>query len=158
VRRPVLFPGAAYPVSDRVTGLRGRVEETPGVPARWPRVAAYRPGGFSREAPLGRAHGDDRGEFLLLLGPAPAPATDLALRLEVDLVVFPAPPVPPPPLEQRKRDGLWDLPVEDLSAAGGPDPVAAGAFPPAGWEPALPPVRTELAYGRLLSGRSPLIL
>jgi hypothetical protein len=58
----------------------------------------------------------------------------------------------------RDTDGLWDLAVEELSLSGDPDPVAAGAFPPAGWSPGAPPVRTELVYGRLLTGLAPLTL
>jgi len=58
----------------------------------------------------------------------------------------------------RDTDGLWDLPVETLSAPGAPDPVAAGAFPPAGWGAAAPPVRVALVYGRLLTGLAPLTL
>lgn len=56
-----LYPGAAYPVSPGSTAIRGRVT-TNGRPLPWARVSA-RSGG----ALLGRAHTDDRGEFLLLV-------------------------------------------------------------------------------------------
>jgi hypothetical protein len=38
-RQPVLFPGAAYPISEAITGLRGRVEQA-GIPVRWARIEA----------------------------------------------------------------------------------------------------------------------
>ena len=64
VRRPMLFPGAAYDISATVTGLRGRVVRA--VPnkeviVRWARVEARLP---HSGVLVGRAHGDDRGEFL----------------------------------------------------------------------------------------------
>ena len=62
VRRLALFPGAAYDLSTRTTALRGRVVEPGGAPLRWARVEAAPPGGATRW----RAHGDDRGEFLLV--------------------------------------------------------------------------------------------
>ena len=66
VRRPALFPGAAYDVSPTATGMRGRVTWKQAAaneqPARWVRVTAVSDGQV-----VGRAHGDDRGEFLLLL-------------------------------------------------------------------------------------------
>ncbi len=57
-----LFPGAAYPVSPGMTVIRGQVTRQ-GKPQPWARVNAVDPGG----AILGRAHGDDRGEFVLLI-------------------------------------------------------------------------------------------
>ena len=57
-----LYPGAAYPVSPGMTVIRGRVVRQ-GNPQPWARVSAVDFGG----AILGRAHGDDRGEFVLLI-------------------------------------------------------------------------------------------
>ena len=155
-RRPALFPGAAYDVTDSVTGVRGRVLQAgvPGeVPMRWARVQARRPGAAAADPPVGRAHCDDRGEFLLLVEPAAAPMTTLESPFELDLVAYaPLPPNPLPSQSERAADELWDLPVETLSLAGAPDTVALGAFPPAGWGPAANPVRIELIYGRLLAG------
>lgn len=148
-RRPALFPGAAYDTSEAVTGMRGRVTSA-GKPARWARVEARLPGTATR---VGRAHCDDRGEFLLLVEPAAAPLADLAEPLQLDLLAYrPDPPSPMPDAEARAADELWDLPVEGLSASGAPDPVAEGAFPPAGWTAAAAPVRTTLSYGLLRRG------
>jgi len=61
--RPVLFPGAAYDVSSSATGLRGRAE-VDGKPLRWTWVVARLQ---STGEVVGRAQGDDRGEFLLVV-------------------------------------------------------------------------------------------
>jgi hypothetical protein len=146
VRRPALFPGAAYETSEVVTGMRGRVTSG-GKPVRWARVEARLPGSATR---VGRAHGDDRGEFLLLLEPAAAPLADLARPFELDLLAYrPNSPSPMPDAATRVADELWDLPVETLSASGAPDPVAAGEFPPVGWTAASTSVRTSFVYGVL---------
>ena len=63
--RPAFFPGAASDVSETCTGLRGRVAMD-GEPMPWVRVEA-RKGATT----VGRAHGDDRGEFVLVLEPSP---------------------------------------------------------------------------------------
>ena len=128
VRRPALFPGAAYDLSPRATGLRGRVLRG-GEPLRWARVEA-RFGGTV----VGRAHGDDRGEFLLLLAPEASPFIDLADPLEAEVTVFAPDPAPVPASPSvPENDPFWDLPVEVLGAPGGADPVAAGEVLPAGY-------------------------
>ena len=60
--RPWLLPGSAYPLARGVTALRGRVVRA-GSPVRWPRVLAIGPG----NAVVGWAHGDERGEVLLVV-------------------------------------------------------------------------------------------
>ena len=130
VRRPALFPGAAYDVSPRTTGLRGRVTRG-GEPMRWARVEARLPG---PDVVVGRAHGDDRGEFLLLLAPEAAPFVELTDPLDIDVTVFgPAAPPVPVPASLPELDPYWDLPLEDLGAPADPDPVAAGETLPAGY-------------------------
>jgi len=58
-----LWPGATYPGSAGTTAIRGRVARRgEGIP--WARVTAV---GTGAGLTLGRAHGDDRGEFLLCL-------------------------------------------------------------------------------------------
>jgi len=149
--RPMLFPGAAYDVCEAVTGLRSRVLRA-GAPVRWARVEARRPGAAPGDAPVGRAHCDEHGEFLLILDPAAAPMAALESPFQLDLVAHaPDPPAPLPPAEQRAADELWDLPVETLTPGDAPDPVAEGAFPPAGWSTAGPATSTEFHYGRLRS-------
>lgn len=148
VRRPVLFPGAAYPVGERSTGLRGRVLRG-GEPMRWVRVEATLDG-----VRVGRAHGDDRGEFLLLLEPAAAPRVELSDPVDVRVTVSgpAAAPVPAAP-ELPGGDPLWDLPLEPLPAPGDPDPVSAGDAFPASYVSTLTSTRVvPFRLGRLISG------
>jgi hypothetical protein len=134
VRRPRLFPGAAYDVASLHTGIRGRVTRGGGA-GRWARVTARLPGGG---AVVGRAMADDRGEFLLLLQPSASPAGDLTDPLEIRVDVFlPAVAPVPPAADVPAQDPLWDLPVEEaqpLNAADPEnDPVSAGEVLPGGF-------------------------
>ena len=60
--QPWLLPGSGYPLVRGTTALRGRVE-TNGAAVRWPRIAAQ----DLKKNPVGWAHGDERGEFVLVL-------------------------------------------------------------------------------------------
>jgi hypothetical protein len=114
-------------------------------------VEATLPGNGAR---VGRAHGDDRGEFLLLLDPAAAPAVELTNPLEVRVAVSgPATaPVPATP-DRPAADPLWDLPLEELPPPGSPDPVSAGDAVPAGFVTSLTATRiVDFRLGRLISG------
>ena len=127
VRRPFLFPGAAYDVSDTATGLRGRVVRG-GLPMRWSRVEATLPGSGVL---VGRGHGDDRGEFLLLISSAAIPVGDLVNPLSINVTVFAPAAVPAPATpELPSLDPLWDLPLETASTPGAADPVTAGEQQP----------------------------
>jgi hypothetical protein len=125
IRRPALYPGAAYDVSETATGMRGRVtwdqSTLDEVPVRWVRVEASVGGQI-----VGRAHGDDRGEFLLLLDSSAVGLADLSSELKVLVTVFgPAAPASPP-----SNDPLADLPIEVLLVD--PDDVSPGGkLPPA---------------------------
>jgi hypothetical protein len=131
-RFPAFFPGAAYDTSDRVTGLRGRVLVSrggnPPTPVRWPRVAASldaaggrgpRPAGG---ATIAWAHGDQHGEFLLILPPeaiAP-PATSLPASLTLQVTAYGRLDLPAfvPPALVQAADPFWDLPLEVIGAPG----------------------------------------
>lgn len=124
VHRPALFPGADYPVHDSVTALRGRVERN-GAPMPWARVEAKRLAGT---VVVGRAHGDDRGEFLLLLdGNAAAPGGG-TMDVTVRVSVFGRDPeFAPPPAVDRATDPQWNLPLEQLPlTTASTDPVSSG--------------------------------
>src|SRR6185436_13476384 len=127
IRRPVCFPGAAYDFSATTTGLRGRVTRG-GKPMRWARVVAVLDG---TTVVVGRAHGDDRGEFLLLINAAvtTGSATPKPLNIDVTVLGPAAAPTPSSP-DLPKLDPLWDLPLEFLAAPGVDDPVATGVQPP----------------------------
>jgi hypothetical protein len=129
--RPALFPGAAYGAPAGAVGCRGTV--TRGVePLRWARVEATVGG-----VVVGRAHGDDRGEFLLLLGPEAATGPDLEFPIDATVTVF-GPDPPPPPGPESALDPLWDLPLEAVPAAGA-EAVLAGTAHPPGYRPAAVP-------------------
>ncbi|HYH46228.1 MAG TPA: hypothetical protein VEG34_11135, partial [Thermoanaerobaculia bacterium] len=149
VRRPALFPGAACDLSERSTGLRARVVRG-GQPLRWARVEARLDGSG---ALVGRAQGDDRGEFVLVLAAAAAPLVELANPLNVRVTVSgPAvEPVPATPSEPD-QDPLWDLPVEVLPAPGAADPVSSGEAFPSGYVSTLTSTRlVPFELGRLIS-------
>ncbi|EAR22017.1 hypothetical protein [Nitrococcus mobilis] len=151
VRRPVLFPGAAYDVSERATGLRGRVLRSD-KPMRWARIEAWLP---DTETLVGRAQGDDRGEFLLLLAPGAAPASEFTGRdLEVRVDVFgPETPPAPIPTDLPDQDPFWDLSLELAPTPGEDDPVSAGGSRPEGYVAAASASRiVSFRLGRLRTG------
>lgn len=128
--RPLLYPGAAVDVSYTATGLRGRLLRASGAPVRWARVDVRIPG---RTTPLGVAHGDDRGEFVLLLPPEAVGARQLARTLDLEVHVFARAASFVPDPQRLATDPLDDLPVEtDASGAAPPAeyserPIAAAA-------------------------------
>jgi hypothetical protein len=84
-----------------------------------------------------RAHGDDRGEFLLVVGPLQQlQAIALTGTLDVDVTVHARPrpadgsPVASP--SASRDDPLWHLPIESVGTLGPGDPVTLGSdLPPA---------------------------
>jgi hypothetical protein len=110
---------------------------------------------------VGRAHGDDRGEFLLLLGPEASPFGDLEddkLEIRVTAFAWADAQVPDDP-SVPELDPLWDLPLELAAPPGLPDPVSAGEEIPPGY--ASTPTSTavvEFALGKLQSGTDPFVI
>jgi len=149
IRRTALYPGPAYDVTSCSTGVRGRVTfAATGRAVRWPRVLVPNPSppppGGARRPPLAVAHGDQQGEFLLLLPPhvviaptAPAGATTLDINISWQTL----------PAAAATRDPLEGLPVEVIApATGTADPlVGSPAEVPdwiaMGWD--LPPEYTH---------------
>lgn len=143
IRRPVVFPGVAWDLVGGATALRSRVQQG-GAPVRWAWLFARRPG--EAEVVM-RARADDRGEFLLVLGPATLAQAELDGEFELDIEAF-APISPSPALD---GDPLGDLLVETLAAPGDDDPVAEGrADPPDDWM-AIGIGRVTLELGRTVS-------
>ncbi len=151
IRRPRLFPGAAYPVQRTATGLRGWVVRGDEI-VRWARIEAVRSGG---DRVLARAHGDDRGEFLLLLGADARPPGDPTGTVELEVRAFGPDSAPSPSSDLRARvDALWDLPVETLPEARDPDPVSRGEALPTGYGRSAS--RTiQVPLGRIVSEQQP---
>ena len=126
VIRPALFPGAAYPVPAGAVGCRGRVIWSDGQPVRWARVVAERTDGTV----VGRAHGDQHGEFLLLLGPGAVVGADLTLPMSAVVTVLGPPgPLPGDPAD----DPLVDLPLEAADDSDEGLAVLAGERDPDGY-------------------------
>lgn len=147
VREPMMYPGAAYPCHEATTGLRGRVLRD-GVPMRWTHIEARL---VADDSFVGRARGDDRGEFLLVLFPAAAPASDLPESVLVRISVFGPEVIPEPAsVEVSALDPWWDLPLEILPAAGDVDDVSSGAALPVGYAEGAT-VDIEFPLGRMLS-------
>lgn len=80
IRTAWLWPGADGAVPANATVVRGRIRRVDGMgvarPVAWARVTITRPAlalpppDFDAEPQVAWAHGDDRGEFLAVLGPA----------------------------------------------------------------------------------------
>ena len=108
--RPLLFPAAAYPVSQMVTGLRAHVMRAasgprPERPARWARVLASVPAAqpvLALSTVVGRAMVDERGEFLLPLDDRRTPVGDAEVH----------------PVAGEVADGLAEVQYPQLEAAG----------------------------------------
>jgi len=159
-RFPAFYPGAAYDVGERTTGLRGRVVVSDGgvpptlVPARWPRIEA-RLTGIAQ--PIAWAHGDQHGEFLLILPPESiaTPAVQLPNALTLDITAHGRrglPASPPPPLV-RGADPFWDLPLEALGAPGvapDADQISLGRTIPADYDGAVTQSVT-FTYSQIIS-------
>jgi hypothetical protein len=151
--RPFLFPGAAYDLPETATAIRGTVREN-GKRVPWTRVAA-----LAGPNTIGLAHGDDRGEFLLVLGQNLGATGDLVSPLPVTIDVYrrdpAAPPDPndvPPP---APPDPLVGLPLERAAGPGvAPDDVSTGTLPgglPASYVPVLHLVDEPVELGRTTS-------
>ncbi|MBB5019129.1 hypothetical protein HNQ59_002427 [Chitinivorax tropicus] len=166
--QPWLYPGATYPLSQTATGLRARVMRAaagplPRRPARWVRVVATLPAGSAiadvaelnalpSARVVGRAMGDDRGEFLLLVPPAAAQAgtaASMPVRLIVLARVEQAVPADRPDLPTI--DPCWDLPVETPASLAVTDAVLRGETTTAGFA-IVAQREISLPLGRLLRG------
>ncbi len=124
--RPRLFPGAAYDISASSTGVRGRVVwADDGSPVRFARIVAFY--GIQQ---IGLAHGDDRGEFLLVLGVDTVDGDDFVLAdpavmpPSLDLMLTIVAPNDRPDVDPA--DPLYGLPLELAAGPGLPDPVSLG--------------------------------
>ena len=153
-RRPALFPGAAYDVSECVTGLRGRAVVRAGVPprliaARWARVQAL----DQNNRVVGVAHADHQGEFLLLIAPEAVQVADLPSPFTLSVRVRGTKPPPaPPPREIVDVDAFWDIPRETAAAPGSvADPVMDGTAPVPAFTASVSRA-VDFTFGALISG------
>jgi hypothetical protein len=153
-----LFPGPGAHLPARATVLRGRVTMTVDAatgataPVRWCRVRARNAAG----ADVGWAHGDDRGEFVLVAGQTETdlvvPVDPLPVTLTIGATVPPPLPDPADPL-LATIDPLWDLPIESITASADPaneSTITGRRFLPehALVSPLNPPQPIDLPLGR----------
>ena len=118
-----LTPGQAYLLPRGTTAIKGRVLRgaaggalSPGNPVRWPRVIAVGPG----PVPVGWAHGNEHGEFVLLVSSAGSvPPLGGQFPVDIDVVGRPAATAPPP----DPADPLADLVVEPVPRSSAPPAV-----------------------------------
>lgn len=162
--RPLLFPAAAYPVSQMVTGLRAHVMRAafgprPERPARWARVLASVPAAqpvLALSTIVGRAMCDERGEFLLFIRHHPL-ALGVGSMLQVRVRVFAPIEAVPLSVSLPSIDPLWDLPIETPASLADSDAVLRGEALPAGYAAVNDRV-FDLPLGRLLRGQAPLLI
>jgi hypothetical protein len=125
IRRAALFPAAPYDLVSGSTGIRGRVTVA-GRPVRWARVVVPAASGAATDPPRAVAHGDEKGEFLLIMPPAAGATLSAASTFSLPLTIG-VPPALTPALELAiRRDRLSDVPLETI----GPAQVIAGSAPP----------------------------
>lgn len=153
------FPGAAADLPSGASVVRGTILRTDAggdlVPVRWARVLAETPGGVE----VGWAHGDERGEFVLIVrtpdGDVAVPADPFPVVLTVGAQLPPPDPDPADPL-LASIDPLWDLPLEIAVASPNPggEPTLTGRrFLPEHSlvGPLVPPQPVLVQHGRQVS-------
>jgi hypothetical protein len=162
VCRPVLFPGAGYGVAAGATVVRGIVRFADGEPARWVRVEATTAnpitivddnGNAEQLRPmLGHAHGDDRGEFFLVVGPlsrevaATTSGTDFTLSLRIWARPRPASNAAIDSPAESRDDPLWDLPIVRVQGLDSDDAAITGGFEPDPTRPNLSVPQPDTVY------------
>jgi hypothetical protein len=109
--RAWLLPGSAAQLPRGTTAIRGRVVRD-GNPVRWPRIRAY----ADANVLVGWAHGDDRGEFVLVITDT---ATPPPVEGTVDVTLAVVAP-PPPAAAPDPDDRLADLVVETVPRSAAP--------------------------------------
>ncbi|SFU59385.1 hypothetical protein [Pseudoduganella namucuonensis] len=159
IRRPWLWPGSAYPLPGNATAVRGRVLRGPDLasakPIPWVRLVATVPAGvavFADATPIGYAHGDDRGEFVLVLDNKAVSGATLSNPVEVRLW----PHLPPAATQVDPADPLASLPLEEGGTDGIND-VLRGHAVPAGYTAGASKV-LALRLGETASGAGTTLL
>lgn len=146
VRNPVMFPGAAYPINGRSTGLRGRVLLNGSV-HRWPIIEVRSP--QDPTSVLCRARGDDRGEFLLVIPPSAVPDVTLSQTVTFALTIYARPA--PMAANPANNDPFWDVPIEVVNATEANDPVSSGTVIPTDYVASTSEVSVNFQLTRMLS-------
>lgn len=149
VRFPALFPGAAYPVHTRVTGVRGRILHND-EPLRWAMIEAR--SSQNGNQIVARAKGDDRGEFLLHIPPLAVPDVSLTESFSFDLVVWARPQaLVPVPSDIAGIDPYWDAPIEVVVDNQPDDAVSSGFTIPSDYVQSQTTVLVSFQLARMLN-------
>ena len=149
--QPRLLPGPAWNPARGSTCVRGRVTWA-GRPVRWPRLVATDAG----NATVGWAHGDENGEFLLVITDlgtvVPPPPNTLDVTLTVQI------PDPTRAAAADPRDPVADLVVEPIARVltpptpGSPGhEVLLGRAAPAGYFVSTVPFPVTVVVGETLT-------
>ncbi|MBU2876704.1 hypothetical protein [Aliiglaciecola lipolytica] len=146
-RRPVMYPGAGYPINGRTTGLRGKVMFNDS-PLRWSIIELRSP--LDSNTVLARARGDDRGEFLILIPPNAVPDESLNQRVSFELMVY-ARVTPIAQLPANNLDPYWDLPIEVVTDPQASDPVSSGEVIPTDYVASQSSVSISFQLSQMLS-------
>lgn len=156
IREPVIFSGAAYDVCSRSTGLRGRVVRDD-EPMRWAVIEArlVLPDGGTGQL-VGRARGDDRGEFLLIITSDATPEGEIDVSGQVEIEVSIAGPedIPEPATPDIPQvDPFWDIPLETIPSIGDAGSVLRGEVLPPDYQ-FSDSTRRKIKFrlGRILTG------
>lgn len=152
IRETWLWPGSAYPLSPSSSAVRGRVLRGPNLASAaaipWARVFLTIPAAetnFAAATFIGRAHGDERGEFVLSVAASAAQGAALSSPLACRLWAWFAPPAP------ASSDPLALLPLEDAGSDAIND-VLRGYTIPAGYTQSVSATLPPLRLGETLSG------
>jgi hypothetical protein len=157
--RPFLLPGSGYTIPRGTTAIRGSAVYSDGRPVRWLRVFAMGPG----PTQLGAAHGDENGEFLLVITDSYTIPTQPHSTVDVDLVIVARPPDAAPIPDPADR--LGDLVVEDLARSSVPpaasdldSPVLRGLAVPSDYRSSMAqPPQVTVPVGELFALSQPAV-
>jgi hypothetical protein len=157
--RPFIYPGVGYVLPRGITAIRCRVVSTAGATVRWPRVFATGPG----DVRVGAAHGDEHGQFLLIITSAGTTPQPVPTTFDVDLNIVARDPNTAPAPDSADR--VADLVVENLNRSSVPPSagdldslILRGVSMPPGYVRSLAPwPNLTITVGELLTLSQPIV-
>ena len=124
IRRAALFPAAPYDLVSGSTGIRGRVTLA-NRPVRWARVVVPAASGVATDPPRAVAHGDEKGEFLLIVPASVTPTLSATRTFSLPLTIGVSPALTPAVELAIRRDRFSDVPLDTI----GPAQAIGGSSP-----------------------------
>jgi hypothetical protein len=116
IRRAALFPAAPYDLVSGSTGIRGRVTLA-NKPVRWARVVVPAASGVATDPPRAVAHGDEHGEFLLIVPASVTPTLSATGTFSLPLTIGIPPALTQEVEREIRRDALIGVPLEAIGPA-----------------------------------------